>query len=154
MKGFRHNVRNSDDLARLFYRLGECPHPFRVTVAIGEESRTSQQNRLLHRWFADIERQTEGQTAVEIKAQCNLTYGRPILARDDLEWSACFGYLFDALPYDAKLRAIRLLDVPFTRRMGVKQLTEYMDQMQRDYTEQGVRLTDPEALKYAAEFGE
>jgi hypothetical protein len=32
--------------------------------------------------------------------------------------------------------------------MGVKQLSEYMDQMQRDYAEVGISLTDPEAQKY------
>ena len=124
------------------------PADTRVVVTEAAEVRTSAQNRLVHRWFADVARELVGVTEAEVKAQYNLTYGRPILARDDPEWSAAFGYLFDALDHHAKLRAIRILDVPFTRRMGVRQLSEYMDQMQRDYAEAGIRLTDPEARKY------
>lgn len=125
--------------------------PDNAVVHIQEagEARTKAQNRLLHRWFEDIARALVGQSEAEIKADCNLTYGRPILARDDPEWDAEFGYIFDHLPHAAKLKAIRLLDVPFTRRMKVKQLTEYMDQMRRDYAERGIYLTDPEARKYA-----
>ena len=116
-----------------------------VTISEKAEARTSAQNRLLHRWFGDISRdEAFGDTAQEIKAQCNLTYGLPILSRDDAEWHSAFSYLFSDLNHAAKLKAIRVLDVPFTRRMGVRQLSEYMDAMQRDYLQMGVRLTDPE----------
>jgi len=134
---------------QLAARIIECaPVDAVVTVREKERDRTRAQNRLVHRWFADIERQMVGQYAAEIKAECNLTYGRSILARDDPEWEGAFGYIFDALNRPAKLKAIRILDVPFTRRMKVKQLTEYMDQMRRDYEEIGVYLTDPELRKY------
>lgn len=119
-----------------------------VNVRDATEARTSAQNRLVHRWFADIARAMVGQSEAEIKAECNLIYGRPILARDDPEWEAAFGYIFDSLSYPAKLKAVRVLDVPFTRRMKVKQLSEYMEQMQKDYREQGIYLTDPELRKY------
>ena len=121
-----------------------------VTVREAGEARTAAQNRLIHRWYADVARALIGQSEADIKAECNLTYGRPILARDDPEWEAAFGYLFDSLNLPSKLKAIRLLDIPFTRRMKVKQLSEYMDQMQRDYAELGIYLTDPEARKYEA----
>ena len=119
-----------------------------VVVNEAGEARTAAQNRLLHRWFADIAKCLEGQSEADIKAECNLTYGRPILARDDPDWEGAFGYIFDSLNRPSKLKAIRVLDVPFTRRMKVKQLTEYMDQMRRDYAEAGIHLTDPEMLKY------
>lgn len=125
--------------------------PENATVSISEkaEERTKAQNRLIHRWFADISRHHSfGQSEADVKVHCNLTYGRPIMARDDPEWEGAFGYIFDRLDRPAKLKAIRVLDVPFTRRMRVKQLSEYMDQMQRDYAELGVYLTDPELRKY------
>lgn len=128
--------------------IDQAPADALVTITEAKISRTKAQNRLLHRFFADIERQTMGQTAAEIKAHCNLTYGRPILARDDPEWESAFGYIFDSLNHPAKLKAIRVLDIPFTRRMGVKQLTEYIEQMQRDYAEAGIRLTDPSLRGY------
>lgn len=131
--------------------IGKAPADAVVTIEEAKISRTKAQNRLLHRFFSDIERQTMGQTAAEIKAHCNLTYGRPILARDDPEWESAFGYIFDSLNHPAKLKAIRVLDIPFTRRMGVKQLTEYIEQMQRDYAEAGIRLTDPSLRGYEEE---
>jgi hypothetical protein len=130
--------------------IDRAPEGAVVTIRESGEARTSAQNRLVHQWFADVSRAAVGTTEAEVKAACNLTYGRPILARDDPEWEAAFGYLFDRLNHAAKLKAIRLLDVPFTRRMKVKQLTEYMDQMQRDYAEAGICLTDPEVRKYEA----
>lgn len=124
-----------------------------LTVTEKAEQRTSAQNRLVHRWFADIARHHSfGESEADIKAECNLMFGRPILSRDDPEWESVFGYIFDALNKPSKLKAIRVLDVPFTRKMGVKQLTEYMDEMQRFYAQQGVVLTDPEARKYEREF--
>ena len=127
-----------------------APNDALVTISEAKVARTQDQNKLIHRWFADIERALMGQTASEIKAHCNLTYGRPILARDDAEWESAFGYIFDSLNHAAKLKAIRVLDVPFTRKMSVKQLSEYMSQMQRDYAEMGVILTDPELQGMAA----
>ncbi|MEH6504972.1 MAG: hypothetical protein V7786_01765 [Sulfitobacter litoralis] len=120
-----------------------------LTVTQKAEMRTNAQNRLVHRWFADIARHHSfGESEADIKAECNLMFGRPILSRDDPEWESVFGYIFDALNKPSKLKAIRVLDVPFTRRMGVKQLTEYMDQMSRFFAEQGVILTDPDARRY------
>jgi hypothetical protein len=120
-----------------------------VTIKEAGEARTAAQNRLLHRWFSDIERhQSIGQTAAEIKAQCNLTYGLPIKTRDDAEWASAFGYIFNSLNHEAKLKAIRVLDIPFTRSMGVRQLSEYMSQLSRDYLELGIHLTNPDEAKW------
>ena len=126
--------------------IDRAPEGAAVVITDAEETRTGQQNRLVHRWFADIARALGDQSEADVKVDCNLQYGRPILARDDEEWSAAFGYIFDALSLPAKRKAMRVLDIPFTRRMSVKQLTEYMDQMQRDYLQQGVHLTDPDQL--------
>jgi hypothetical protein len=56
------------------------------------------------------------------------------------------------LGYDEKLEAIRVFDLPVTRLLNTKQMSEYMDQVQRHWLQQGVRLTDPEMLKYEEEF--
>ncbi|WP_424974224.1 hypothetical protein [Dinoroseobacter sp. S124A] len=113
-----------------------------------EKDRTARQNRTIHKWFSQIAVQSPGLTEPEVKAQCNLTYGLPIMMRDDPDWGKAFGYIFADLSYPAKLKAIRVLDIPFTRRMKVGQLSEYMEAMQRDYREAGFSLIDPEARKY------
>lgn len=113
-----------------------------------EKERSARQNRTIHKWFEQIAMQQPGMSKAEVKAQCNLTYGVPILRRDDPEWAGAFGYIFADLNHASKLKAIRVLDIPVTRNMKVGQLCEYMDQMQRDYREAGFVLIDPEARKY------
>lgn len=136
------------DRAQARRQIDLAAHNAVVTIRDPKEVRTGSQNRLVHRWFADVARAVGDQSEVDIKAECNLTYGRPILARDDPEWESAFGYIFDSLSRPAKLKAIRVLDIPFTRKMSVSQLREYMDQMRRDYAEAGIYLTDPELRKY------
>ena len=137
------HITDSEGLGKALSFVACAEQPFTLTFS-RETARTSAQNRLLHKWFAEIAKQKGDETAAEVKAFCNLTYGRPILDRDDPEWSAAFGYIFGQLNHAAKLKAIRVLDIPFTRKMATAQLSEYMDQMARDYREQGYRLTDPE----------
>lgn len=113
-------------------------------VTICDRNRTTEQNALLHKWFVQIATQKGDETMLDVKGYCNLTYGRPIKVRDDPEWNAVFGYLFDRLGHEKKLKAIRVLDVPFTRNMNVSQLSEYMDAMSRDYRQEGFVLAQPE----------
>lgn len=143
----KRTLHTPHDTARMIVAVKAMDLPVVVTIRDGQDKK-AEQNGLVHRWFTDIANWTGDQTAAEVKAHCNLTYGRPIMDRDDPEWKSAFGYLFDALSYEAKLKAIRVLDVPFTRRMGLKQISEYMTQMGRDYRELGVPLTDPEMRKY------
>ena len=56
------------------------------------------------------------------------------------------------LPYEEKLAAVKAFDLPVTRLMTVRQMTSFMDEMQRKWSAHGIRLTDPEALKYEQEF--
>ena len=136
-----HYVRTKFDLARVLADLAQAELPMTVNVKKGIK-RTDEQNSLVHVWFEEIARHERfGMSFYDVKAHCNLTYGLPILMRDDPEWASCFGYIFEALSKPAKLKAIRVLDIPFTRRMQVKQLSEYMTQMEQDYAEEGVLLT-------------
>lgn len=144
MSGQSVTIHTPADRAQAHKIVADAPDGVTVRVISADEIRTPPQNRLLHRWFADVARSVGDQSEAEVKAECNLTYGRPILARDDPEWEIAFGYIFDNLSHAAKLKAIRVLDVPFTRRMKSKQLREYMDQMRRDFADAGIHLTDPE----------
>lgn len=121
--------------------------PFTITVS-KDKRRSSAMNRTIHKWFGEVARHYGDRSEADVKAECNLTYGVPIKRRDDEEWAAAFGYIFDALNKPSKVKALRVLDIPVTRDMTVKQLCEYMDQMSRDYREAGVFLTDPELRKY------
>lgn len=138
-----HTIRNSEDLGALVMHLGNMVQPFTVTTSTGSK-RSDEQNRTIHKWFGEIAAQRQDVTAIEVKAECNLEFGLPIMQRDDPEWMTVFGYLFRGLNHEQKLKAIRVLDIPFTRRMKVKQLTEYMNNMVQQATERGHVLTIPE----------
>lgn len=120
--------------------------PMTVSVIAGAK-RTLPQNATVHMWFADVSNQLGDSSEAEVKADCNATYGIPILRRDNPEWAEEFAAL-EHLNHEALRKLIRVLDVPITRKMTSKQLTEYMDQMRRDYAEAGIVLRDPDARKY------
>lgn len=139
MGGF---VRTPEDFAAFIEHAGNMKHPFQWSMSHGIK-RTDEQNRTLHKWFGEICQQRGDVTADEVKAECNLEYGLPIMMEADPEWAAVFGYLFRGLDYERKLKATRILDVPFTRRMSVPQLNRYMNNMQKDARERGWVLTEP-----------
>lgn len=125
--------------------------PITVTWTQGAP-RSTAQNRLAQRWFTDIATQLGDQTHEDVRAECKLHFGVPILRAENEAFRLSYDRVIKALPYEEKLAAIKAFDLPVTRLMNVKQMTAFMDEMQRHWTGQGVRLTDPEALKYEQEF--
>jgi len=125
--------------------------PITVTWTQGSP-RSTAQNRLAQRWFTDIATQLGDQTHEDVRAECKLRFGVPILRAENEAFRISYDRVIKALPYEQKLDAIKAFDMPVTRLMTVKQMTAFMDEMQRHWTAQGVRLTDPEALKYEQEF--
>ena len=125
--------------------------PLTVTWTQGAP-RSSAQNRLAQRWFSDIAGQLGDRTHDEVRAECKLAIGVPILRAENEAFRVTYDRVLKPLGYEEKLDAIATFDLPITRLMTVKQMTAFMDQMQRHWTGQGVVLTDPDALKYEHEF--
>lgn len=122
--------------------------PLTLAITIGEPTRREKQNKLAQRWFSDIARQREDMTHEDARAMCKLHFGVPILRAENDAFCASYDRVMKALPYEAKLEAIKAFDMPVTRLMTVKQMTAFMDALQQYWSKQGVRLTDPEAMKY------
>ena len=112
------------------------------------------QRRLSFRWYQDAARQLGDQTPAETRAECKVVFGAPILCRDNDRFRASWESLRQRFAHEEILRFVEQTELPMTSIMTVKQMTEYLDGVQRHYSAQGVRLTDPEALKYEQEFGE
>lgn len=142
-------IRDIGDIERLAIFLRNRAIPCTVSIADGA-TRTPPQNRLIHDWYGQIARQAGDQTPEEVRAQCKLQFGVPILRRENAAFRAEYDAAFKPLPYETKLRLFRLLDPPVTSLMTTKQLSEYADAMSRQYREAGFVLTDPEAQKYGA----
>ena len=145
-------IREPDHVDALAAMLRFRKLPITVTWAQGA-SRSGSQNRLAQRWFTDIANQLGDQTHEEVRAMCKLHFGVPILREENEAFRVSYDRVFKALPYEEKLQSVRDFDLPVTRLMTVKQMTAFMETMQRYWVQQGVRLTDPEALKYEQEFG-
>jgi len=114
--------------------------------------RSGAQNRLAQQWFTDIARQLGDQTHEDVRAECKLVFGIPILRAENDAIRATYDKSIRHLPYEEKLELIKVLDIPVTRLMTVKQMTQFMEAIQQNYNKQGVILTDPEKLKYEQEF--
>jgi len=115
-------------------------------------SRSSAQNRLAQRWFSDIATQLGDQTHEDVRAECKLRFGVPILRAKNEAFRMSYDRVIKELPYEQKLEAIKAFDMPVTRLMSSPQMNAFMEEVQRHWVKQGVRLTDPEALRYEAEF--
>ena len=144
-------IRQPDHIEALAILLGGRKMPITVTWAQGA-SRSHAQNRLAQRWFSDVAMQLGDQTHEDVRAMCKLHFGVPILRAENEAFCASYDRTMKHLPYEDKLAAIKAFDLPVTRIMTVKQMSAFMDAMQHHWTEQQVRLTDPEALRYEQEF--
>ena len=144
-------IREPIHVEALANMLRERKLPITVTWTQGAP-RSTAQNRLAQRWFTDIATQLGDQTHEDVRAECKLRFGVPILRAENEVFRLSYDRVIKALPYEEKLAAIKAFDLPVTRLMTVKQMTAFMDEMQRHWSGQGVRLTYPEAMKYEQEF--
>ena len=128
------------------------PFPFTVTVKDGV-ARTLSQNALLHRWIGEIAKHRGDVTAKEVKGECHRQWALDIRLRDPQ-----FAYVWHRATADmtyeqeCALLASEILGV--SSAMTKAELTEYMDALSAHWRAEGVRLTDPDAMKYEQEMSD
>ena len=125
-------------------------HKLPLSVDIqAERHRTTRQNRLQRQWMNDIAAQTQGHDAEYWRGYCKLHFGVPIMRADSEAFQQIYDEVIRPLPYEHKLRIMTVpIDLPVTRDMNSKQRTAYLDAVQKHFAEQGIVLTDPEAMKW------
>lgn len=104
--------------------------------------RTSEQNRLQFLWANEVAQQRGDMTFEEVRHVWKLHHGVPILRRDSAGFRATYDKILKPLPYSDKLALMAVIDV--TSEFNVRQMIEYLDTVQRETLEQGIRLTDPD----------
>lgn len=134
-------VKNPDELKLLQVYLEGRKRPFTVDITDGRD-RSSEQNRLAFKWYAEIAEQT-GEDKEDVRARCKLEIGVPILREASEQFRKTYDRLIRPLDYDDKLAAIRDMDLPVTRLMKVSEMSEYMDLVFRRHSEFGIVLTVP-----------
>lgn len=128
--------------------------PFTANIQRGS-IRSYEQNRLQRLWVKEISEQLGDRTAEEVRGECKLTIGVPILRAEDEEFRREYDRLIRPLSYEQKLACMREpIDLPVTRRMKSPQKSRYLDGIFQQYTEQGVILTIPIDKRFGPARGE
>lgn len=124
------------------------PLPFTATVTDGKH-RTTHQNRLQRQWMVEIAAQLGDRTPEEVRGECKLTFGVPILRNENEAFRIRYDEVIKPLPYELKLKLMmEPFDFGVTRIMTTRQKTNYLDAVHRHYSEMGLVLTNPEDLKF------
>ena len=134
--------------AMLFLHLKDRPLPFTVEINAGRQ-RSIKQNKLQQLWFVELTEEL-GEDVEYWRCYCKLHFGVPIRRNASDKFKAAYDADIQPLPYELKMKLMGVpYDFPVTRDMTVKQMTLYIDTIHRHFAERGVRLTDPEDLKWA-----
>jgi len=144
-------IRNSANVDALADLLRGRKFPITISWIAGA-SRSNAQNRLSHRWYSDVARQLGDRSTGNVRAECKLRFGVPILRRDNAEFRAAYDAALKPLPYETKMQFIEATEFAVTSIMTTKQMSEYMDAAERHWLGLGLYLTNPESLKYEQEF--
>jgi hypothetical protein len=127
-----------DDLTRF---LGTLKLPITVEWVQGRD-RSREQNRLQFLWAREAAEQRGDRTAEEQRNEWKLRYGVPIMREDSPEFRATYDRLIKPLTYPQKIEAMDLIAV--TSLMKVRQMVRYLDCIERECAEEGVKLTAPD----------
>ncbi|MBH9537488.1 hypothetical protein [Novosphingopyxis sp. YJ-S2-01] len=124
-----------------------------VTVEwVQGRDRSRDQNALMWLWATEAAGQRGDLTADEQQQEWKLHHGVPILREDSAEFREVYDRALKPLPYEHKLEAMRF--IPVTSEMKVRQMVRFLDTVQRESLQRGIRLTDPdpELAKYQARY--
>jgi hypothetical protein len=126
------------DLVKL---IGTRPLPFTAEVVKGKR-RSVEQNRLQRRLISEIASQTD-QTPEEVRSFCKLTIGVPILRAGNEMFAEKYDRLVKPMPYERKLELMaEPIDFPVTRLMTTAMKTQYLEEIYRVFSQQGVVFTE------------
>ena len=142
-------IRTNDEIDGLARLLRSRKLPITVHITAGED-RSSQQNALAFKWYAEAAAQLGDRTASDVRAHCKLWHGVKMLHAENEAFRASWDRLIKSrFTIEEKLELmVPPHDYPVTRLMSVKQMSRYMDEVHRELLGLGVALTDPEAAKY------
>ena len=115
----------------------------RPTVQFLEADRTSNQNSMIYALYGEIARQVEDKTVQDVRNECKLFYGVPIMRASDPEFRAMWdeALLGDKAPHEKELDLMTYMDI--TSKFTKKMASEYLDTIIIEYGKRGFALADP-----------
>lgn len=116
-----------------------------VAVRRQKSKRSLRQNRLQRLWIGQAAEHLGDRTTEEIRADCKLRFGVPILCADDPAFAAKYEKMVRNLSYEEKIEIMsEPFDFPVTRLMSTAQMARYNDAMARYFEGLGVNLFYPQ----------
>lgn len=100
--------------------------------------RTLSQNALWAPWYRQIAAVRGDMTMEEVKRECKLRYGVPILRAENKKFRSMYDAGFKHLSYEQKLEAMEFL--PVTSILSKGQGVIYTETLQRNFAEQNIVL--------------
>ncbi len=113
----------------------------RPLVEFVPESRSLDQNEMINGIYRQVASQKTDESFNEIRCQCKLRFGVPILRRDNETFRFVYDTAIKHLSYEFKL--VFIDPYPVTSEMSKKQASEYIDEIIREYSQQGLCLVHP-----------
>ena len=105
--------------------------------------RSLNQNDISHVWYEQLARECREYDVLGWKCYCKLHHGVPILRAEDADYRQTYDLCIRPMSYDKKFEAMK--HWPVTSLMTKKQLTAYLDSVQRDFENRNIILKFPEA---------
>lgn len=134
-------IRTEQDLIDTFKLLKTLDGPLTLQWSKGLK-RSLDQNDLQFKWATEAAQQRGDMTPAEVQREWKLRYGVPILRANNEQFRAHYDKNMKGWTYADKLEAMEYL--PVSSILTVPQMSEYLNTIQRECLEQGIRLTDPE----------
>lgn len=134
-------IASEQDLVDAFKLLRTLDTPLTLEWRKGRD-RSLEQNNLQWKWAMEAAQQRGDVTADEVQCEFKLHHGVPILRAQNDSFREFYDRKMKGWLYGDKLEAMRFL--PVSRLMTVPQMSEYLDTIQRECLQNGIRLTDPE----------
>lgn len=134
-------VRNEHDRDQAAIYVQNMKPPFRIDVEQGS-LRSLEQNALSHVWYREIADQRGDVTPDEVRAECKLVFGVPILREENPKFREVYDKHLRPRSYEEKCDFIRITELPITRLMTMRQLSRYLDAVSQYAAKMGFRLTE------------
>ncbi len=136
-----HRIIESEaDLIDLGRLLGRLKLPVTVEWRQGRD-RSLEQNRLAFLWAREAAEQRGDVTPDEVRLDWKLRHGVPIMREESPDFRAVYDKTIRPASYEDKVRLMAF--IPVSSLMTVPQMSRYLDTIQRECLEQGLRLTEP-----------
>ena len=113
--------------------------------------RTAAQNRLQFLWYNAISQQKEDMSPVEVRGYCKLHFGVGIVKSGVGKIAAQFTEQYDEiirpLTYEQKLSLMTPpIELPVTSLMTVRQMTQYLEDINIHFSGEGIILPMPDYI--------